>query len=125
MKKILIVEDNQMNMIIFKDILISNGYHVLEAMDEKSGIELTKKEKPDLVLMDIRMKEKDSGVYALKEIRKESELQKTPIIALTAQAMSGDREYYLGLGFNDYCSKPIEINNFIELIHKNLRTSNE
>lgn len=120
MAKILIVEDNEMNMRLFSDIVKTKGHQVFECMEGKNALQMTKEIKPDLILMDIQMPEVD-GLTATKLIRNDSEVSKTKIIAVTAFAMSGDADRILKGGVDDYISKPISIPNFLSTIEKVLQ----
>ena len=117
MAKILIVEDNEMNMRLFSDLLKTKGYEVFECMEGKKALQMTKAIKPDLVLMDIQMPEVD-GLTATKLIRNDSEVSKTKIVAVTAFAMPGDLERILAGGLDGYISKPISIPDFLDTIEK-------
>lgn len=112
--RILVVEDNQDNMTLISDILISLRYTVLQAVDGEQGIAMAASERPDLILMDLSLPRVD-GWTATRQIKADPELKDIPIIALTAHAMIGDRERALAAGCNDYVSKPI---NFRELASK-------
>ena len=105
MKKVLIVEDNQDNMDVLEAFL-EDDYELIEATDGKMGLEVAIDKKPDLILLDISLPEMD-GTQVITEIRKNQEINNTPVIALTAHAMLGDREKFLASGFNEYMSKPI------------------
>jgi len=113
--KALIVEDNPINMELVLEILTSNGISVDEAVNGEEAIEMVEKETYDLVLMDIELPGMD-GVDATKIIK--SRHKNLPILALTSYAMKGDRERFLAAGFDDYISKPIDVNNFIDKINK-------
>jgi len=104
--KILYVEDNPQNMRLVRKILKHAGYEVLEAEDGLSGIEMAKSQQPDLILMDVNLPDID-GLEATQRIRQLPEFAKTPIIALTANAMVGDREKALQAGCDGYLPKPI------------------
>ncbi len=117
--KILVVEDDFMNMILVKEILSLHGYEVLEAGNGKEAVEKASKEKPDLILMDINLPEMD-GVTATKKIKAEESTKKIPIYALTASVMKGDAEKFLGEGFDGYLAKPIETKKLIESIESGL-----
>jgi two-component system cell cycle response regulator DivK len=119
MAKILIVEDNEMNMRLFSDLLKTKGYEVFECMEGKKALQMTKVIKPDLVLMDIQMPEVD-GLTATKLIRNDSEVSKTKIVAVTAFAMPGDADRILEGGLNDYISKPICAPKFLDTSEKAL-----
>ena len=105
MKRVLIVEDNSDNMDVLEAFL-EDDYELLEATDGKMGLEMAIDEKPDLILLDISLPEMD-GTQVITEIRKNQEISNTPVIALTAHAMLGDKERFLGFGFDEYMSKPI------------------
>ncbi|MEK7829302.1 MAG: response regulator, partial [Deltaproteobacteria bacterium] len=105
-KKVLIVEDNEQSMELFRDLLISKGYTVIEAMDGEVALEKALIETPDLILMDIQIPKID-GVEVTRRMRNYPALNNTVIIAVTAHAMKGDRESFLKAGFNDYIAKPI------------------
>ena len=93
-EKILIVDDNQMNMELVSDILGINGYQVLQAGDAKTRIDIAKKELPDLILMDIQLPGMD-GLHATSILKEDVETRDIPIVALTAHAMKGDEENIL------------------------------
>jgi two-component system cell cycle response regulator DivK len=105
MKKIAVVEDNPDNRLLVQ-VILEPLYEVVEYETGFAALEGLPKEKPDLVLLDISLPEMD-GAEVLRRIRADAQLQTLPVIALTAHAMSGDREKYLGAGFNDYVTKPI------------------
>jgi len=105
MKKILIVEDNSDNMDVLEAYL-EDDFELIEATDGKMGLDMAIREKPDLVLLDISLPEMD-GTEVVVKIRQNQEIMDTPVIALTAHAMLGDRERFLEFGFNEYMSKPI------------------
>ena len=119
-KKILIVEDNEQNMELFRDLLISKGYTVIEAVD---AIFTAKKTHPDLILMDIQIPKID-GVELARRIRNNPSLNNIIIIALTAHAMKGAKEDFLKAGFNDYIAKPISIQLFLQTIENYLSPAN-
>ena len=108
MARILVVEDNADNMTLISDVLHSLDYTVLSAKDGEEGIKLAQTEKPDLILMDLSLPRLD-GWAATRMIKSDSALVDIPIIALTAHAMSGDRERALEAGCSDYISKPINM----------------
>lgn len=105
MKRIAVVEDNPDNRLLVK-VILEPGYKVSEYETGAAALEGFARERPDVLLLDISLPEMD-GVDVLRRIRATSELVDLPVIALTAHAMAGDREKYLGLGFDDYVSKPI------------------
>ncbi len=111
---ILVVEDNADNRTLIKDVLDALGYDTVEALDGIEGVELARSKKPALILMDLSLPRKD-GWEAAREIKADPQMKSTPIIALTAHAMVGDRERALQAGCDDYVSKPI---NLVELSQK-------
>ena len=111
-ERILIAEDNEKNIKLFRDMLQLSGYETLEASTGEQAIELATRHTPDLVLMDIRLPGTD-GLEALRRLREDERTAEIPVVALTAQAMAGDRERFLEAGFNGYVSKPVNIVEFI------------
>ena len=107
-ERVLIVEDNEKNMKLFRDVLSAKGYRTLEATSGAQAIELALEHVPDLVLMDIRLPDVD-GVQALGRLRSEERTTSIPVVAVTAQAMRGDRERFLAAGFDGYVPKPVDI----------------
>ena len=107
-EKILIIEDNPMNRMLVSRILLVEDYEVLEAEDGDTGIAMALREKPDLILMDVNLPEKD-GYQVTQEMRSNAALKDIPIIAMTANVMQGDREKTLEAGCNGYIPKPIDI----------------
>jgi CheY-like chemotaxis protein len=108
MPKILLVEDNEMNRDMLSRRLQRKGYEVVIAVDGAEGVSLTSSENPDLVLMDMSLPIMD-GWEATRQLKANPETQAIPVIALTAHAMSGDREKALNAGCDDYDTKPIEL----------------
>ncbi len=108
MPKILLVEDNEMNRDMLSRRLQRKGYEVVIAVDGAEGVSLTSSENPDLVLMDMSLPVMD-GWEATRQLKANPETQAIPVIALTAHAMSGDREKALNAGCDDYDTKPIEL----------------
>jgi len=115
MKKILIVEDNEKNLKLFKLILDSNGYISLLARNGEEGIRVACEQSPDLILMDIQMPVL-GGVDAMRQIKANEKTRHIPVIATTAYAMKGDKELFLEFGFESYISKPIRIKDFLDTI---------
>jgi two-component system cell cycle response regulator DivK len=105
---ILYVEDNRDNRMLVRRVLQAEGFHVLEAEDAPTGIEMAQATKPDLILMDINLPEID-GYEATVQLRAIEELRDVPIIALTANVMKGDRERTLAAGCSGYIQKPIDV----------------
>ncbi len=106
--RILVVEDNRDNMTLITDILESLNYSVIPAHDGQHGVLLAQSEMPNLILMDLSLPILD-GWTATREIKRNDQLKHIPIIALTAHAMSGDRERAIDAGCDDYVSKPINV----------------
>jgi two-component system cell cycle response regulator DivK len=116
-EKILIVEDNEQNRILMRQILTPHGYDVLEATDGLRGLEMAREHMPDLILLDIQMPVM-SGFMVIRELRSHPELRKIKAIAVTSFAMKGDREKALLAGFDDYITKPIDTRTFPELVRQ-------
>lgn len=118
-KKILIVEDNELNMKLFHDLLEAHGIDTVETRDGKNVLELARSEKPDLILMDIQLPEV-SGLDVTKSLKADKDLKSIPVIAVTAFAMKGDEQKIREGGCEDYISKPISITHFLETVRKHL-----
>ena len=101
------VEDNQLNMKLLRDVLRGSGYDVLEATTARSAVRLAAQQAPALVLMDVRLPDLD-GIEALRRLREEARTASIPVLAVTAQAMEGDRERLLAAGFDGYVAKPVD-----------------
>jgi len=114
--QILVVEDNERNMKLFRDVLEASGYRTLEAATGERAVEMMFQHRPDLVLMDIQLPGID-GVEALDRLRAGDRFSAVPVLALTAQAMEGDRERFLAAGFDGYLSKPVDIAEFIATVN--------
>ena len=114
-KKILVVEDNEQNRILMRQILKHHGYEVLEAADGAAGLAMAGEHMPDLILLDLQMPVM-GGFAVIRELRKTPELSKLKVIAVTSFAMKGDREKALEAGFDEYVTKPIDTRKFIELV---------
>ncbi len=110
--KILIVEDNPVNMELFTDILSLTEYDYITANNGESAIEIAIKECPDIILLDIQLPGMD-GMKVAKILRKNEKTKDIKLIALTAHAMKGDREYFINNGFDGYISKPIVVKDFL------------
>ena len=121
-KVLLIVEDNEQNMELFRDLLLSKGYTVIEAVDGEMALAKVNSETPDLILMDIQIPKID-GVEVARKMRNYPSLNNIVIIAITAHAMKGDREDFLKAGFNDYIAKPINVRTFLQTIENHLQIS--
>jgi two-component system cell cycle response regulator DivK len=105
--RILLVEDNEMNRDMLSRRLVRKGYEVLIAVDGAAGVEMALSKQPDLILMDMSLPVLD-GWQATRKIKSTAETSRIPVIALTANAMAGDREKCLAAGCDDYDTKPVE-----------------
>ncbi len=114
---ILIVEDNDKNLKLVRDVLRFKGYRTIEAVTAGQAISLAGEHHPDLILMDIQLPDMD-GSTALTQLRAEPSTANIPVVALTAQAMGGDRERLLGAGFDGYLTKPISIKEFPDQVRQ-------
>ncbi len=116
-KTILIVEDNEMNMRFFHDLLKVNGHGVLQTKDGREALTITREKRPDLIIMDIQLPGL-SGLEVTRMIKGDDELKAIPIVAVTALAMVGDEEKILQSGCDGYISKPVSAKLFLETVHK-------
>jgi two-component system cell cycle response regulator DivK len=116
---ILIVEDNDKNMKLARDILQVKGYRTIEAESAEAGLPLAAEQKPDLVLMDIHLPGMN-GIEALKKLRASPPTSAIPVLAFTASVMPQDRREIMGAGFDGFVSKPINLKEFIAAIAKAL-----
>ena len=116
-KTVLIVEDNELNMKLFHDLLEAHGYHAIGTRDGMQALDLARKHRPDLILMDIQLPEV-SGLEVTKWLKEDPELQTTPVVAVTAFAMKGDEERIRQSGCEAYLSKPIPVAKFVETIRR-------
>ena len=116
-QQILVVEDNERNMKLFCGVLQASGYRTLEATTGERAVELALEHRPDLVLMDIQLPDLD-GVQALHRLRADERTAAIPVLALTAQAMRGDRERFLAEGFDGYVSKPVNVRELIGIVRQ-------
>ena len=120
MAKILLVEDNEMNRDMLSRRLQKKGYTVVMAFDGKQGVAMAESEKPDLILMDMSLPEID-GWEATRQIKANGATGGIPIIALTAHAMTGEREKALEAGCNEFDTKPVELPRLLEKIEALLK----
>ena len=118
---ILIIEDNEQNLKLVRDILKFKGYRTIEARNAAEGITLTGTHLPDLILMDIQLPDLD-GLTLLKRLRGKPGTAAIPVVALTAFAMKDDRQRFLDAGFDGYIEKPINVRAFAEQIQHFCRT---
>jgi two-component system, cell cycle response regulator DivK len=119
-ERILLVEDNEKNMKLVRDVLRAAGYDTLEAWTGRQALELALGQKPDLVVMDVRLPDID-GLAALSRLRADERTAAIPVLVLTAQAMAGDRERFLAAGFDGYLSKPVNIAALVETVGAHCR----
>ena len=117
MNTILIVEDNEKNMKLVRDILRHNGYETIEAMTGEEGVRLAAERRPDLVLMDIQLPDID-GIEALRRIRAETTLDRVPVIAVSASVMPDDQQKIVNSGFEAFVTKPINLKQFLETVKR-------
>ncbi|RMG78052.1 MAG: response regulator [Chloroflexi bacterium] len=115
MSKILIVEDNEMNLDMLSRRLARRGFEIIVATDGAEAINITKEQHPDLILMDMSLPVMD-GWQATRLIKADDNLKHIPIIALTAHAVAGDREKCIAAGCDEYESKPVKLNNLLQKI---------
>ncbi|MGN6748276.1 MAG: response regulator [Xanthobacteraceae bacterium] len=118
-KTVLIVEDNELNMKLFHDLLEAHGYATLATRNGKEALDLARERRPDLILMDIQLPEV-SGLEVTKQLKDDQELRHIPVVAVTAFAMKGDEERILAGGCEAYLSKPISVGKFIETVRRYL-----
>ena len=123
-KKVLIVEDNELNMKLFHDLLEAHGIGTVQARDGRNVLEIARAEKPDLILMDIQLPE-ISGLEVTRWLKDDDDLKSIPVIAVTAFAMKGDEQKIRDGGCEDYISKPISVMKFLETVQKYLNPINE
>jgi two-component system, cell cycle response regulator DivK len=116
-ERVLIAEDNEKSMKLLRDVLLLNGYETLEATTGEQAVELTIRHDPGLVLMDIELDGVD-GLTALRLLREDERTASTPIVAVTAQAMAGDRERFLDAGFDDYVPKPVNVRELVAMVRR-------
>jgi CheY-like chemotaxis protein len=119
-KTILVIEDNELNMKLVKELISIGKYCMLEANDAESGIQQIREQRPDLVLMDIQLPGMD-GLSATKIIKEDPALGDIPIIGLTSYAMQGDEEKALAAGCTGYITKPIDTRKFLETVSEYLK----
>ena len=117
MAKILVVEDNEINRDMVVRRLQRRGFTIVSAVDGQQGIDMTRSEKPDLILMDMSLPVVD-GWEATRQIKSDPDIKHIPIIGLTAHAMVGDRDKAIQAGCNDYATKPVEFEKLVGLINR-------
>ena len=116
-QSILVVEDNEKNLKLVRDVLTFNGYQILEATTAEEGLQVAHSHQPELVLMDIELPGMD-GITALQHLRADPATKKIPVVAVTASAMLGDRRKILEAGFDGYQPKPIRLREFVDEIKR-------
>jgi two-component system cell cycle response regulator DivK len=121
MSTILIVEDNEKNMKLARDVLQSRGYATLEAVTGEDGVRMAIERKPDLVLMDIQLPG-INGIEALRQVRTDPGCARIPIVAFTASVMSTDRSQITEAGFDGFIGKPINLKEFLDTVKHVLET---
>ncbi len=114
-KTVLVVEDNELNMKLFHDLLEANGYNIVQTRSGLEAIDLAREHRPDLILMDIQLPEV-SGLEVTKWIKEDDDLRAIPVIAVTAFAMKGDEERIRQGGCEAYLSKPISVTKFLDTV---------
>ena len=114
-KTVLVVEDNELNMKLFHDLLEASGYNIVQTRNGLEAIDLAREHRPDLILMDIQLPEV-SGLEVTKWIKEDDELKTIPVIAVTAFAMKGDEERIRQGGCEAYLSKPISVTTFLDTV---------
>jgi two-component system, cell cycle response regulator DivK len=119
-ERVLLVEDNEKNMKLVRDVLRAAGYDTLEAWTGRRALQLALRQKPDLVVMDVRLPDID-GLAALSRLRADERTAAIPVLVLTAQAMAGDRERFLAAGFDGYLSKPVSIAALVDTVGAHCR----
>ena len=118
-KTVLIVEDNELNMKLFHDLLDAHGYRILQTKDGMEALDIARQHRPDLILMDIQLPEV-SGLEVTKWLKEDAALRSIPVVAVTAFAMKGDEDKMREGGCVDYVAKPISIAKFLETVQRNL-----
>ena len=114
-EKILVIEDNQMNMMLVRDLLQLEGYTVLEAMDAEKGLQMARENLPDLILMDIQLPGMD-GLQATRIICQDPVLKMVPVVALPSYAMKGDEQMAREAGCIGYIAKPVDTRSFNDTV---------
>ena len=114
---ILIVEDNELNMKLFRDLLEAHGYDTLEAKNGKDALKLIRDHHPDLIIMDMQLPEV-SGLEVTRQIKNDDEIKTIPVVAVTAFAMKGDEEKFRAGGCEAYIAKPISVAQFVDTVKR-------
>jgi two-component system cell cycle response regulator DivK len=116
-KTVLVVEDNDLNMKLFHDLLEAHGYNILQTKDGMEALRLAREHAPDLILMDIQLPEV-SGLEVTKWLKEDEVLKAIPVVAVTAFAMKGDEEKIRQGGCEAYIAKPISVTNFLDTVQR-------
>ncbi len=114
---VMIVDDNELNLKLLRDVLRFEGYRTVEARTGAAALALAADQPPDVVLMDIGLPDQ-SGVEAMHRLRADPAIRTTPVLAVTASAMVGDRERFIAAGFDDYLAKPIRTRELVERVRR-------
>jgi CheY-like chemotaxis protein len=123
-RTILVVEDNPLNLELASELLRISGYRVVQARTAEEGIQLARAERPNLILLDVRLPGMD-GLAAVRVLKRDADTQHIPTIAMTAQAMKGDEEAALAAGFDAYVTKPIDTRAFPQTVARWLAPDQE
>jgi len=118
--QVLVVEDNARNTRLLRDVLLALGYRTLEASTGGEALSLAAEHRPAVVLMDIRLPDMD-GLEALRRLRVDERTASIPVLAVTAQAMKGDRERFTEAGFDGYLSKPVDVDELLAAVQQHSR----
>ena len=121
---ILIIEDNEVNRVLVRDMLRFKGYQTIEAQSAEEGIGVAREKKPALILMDFHLP-KMNGIEAFNALRADTETNSIPVIAVTASAMPEDRKKILAAGFDGLQTKPIHVTEFLSNVEKALKASSK
>ena len=116
-KTVLVVEDNDLNMKLFHDLLEAHGYNIIQTKDGMDALRLARQHRPDLILMDIQLPEV-SGLEVTKWIKEDDNLKSIPVVAVTAFAIKGDEEKIREGGCEAYIAKPISVTNFLQTVER-------
>ncbi|MBI1251040.1 MAG: response regulator [Alphaproteobacteria bacterium] len=116
-KTVLIVEDNELNMRLFNDLLEAFGYAVVKTRDGRQALPLARQHKPDLIVMDIQLPD-ISGLEITEQLKKDAQLKAIPVLAVTAFAMRGDEQRIRAGGCEAYLSKPISVTTFLDAVKR-------
>ena len=118
-KTVLIVEDNDLNLKLFEDVLAAEGFLTLSTSTGTNGVNIAREQRPDLILMDIQLPEL-SGLEATQRIKREEEIADIPVIAITAHALPGDERRIMAGGCSDYVAKPVMIGDLVNTVKRHL-----